>query len=96
MSKHDTKFYNYKNIFAYLKKKKQIDRNQTLGMHYQCTKQIVKYIKNRRKHLDITTKHIFHIYIDACTKKYTKVLTLKQKQMIFFFFCKQFRKQIGM
>ena len=40
MSKHDTEFYNYKNIFACLKKKNA--RNQALGMHYPCTKQVIK------------------------------------------------------
>ena len=81
MSKHDTEFHNYKNIFASLKKS---TRNQAPGMHYPCTKQVVIYIENSRKHLDVTVKHIFHNCIDACTKKIDKVTDFKQKHMIFF------------
>ena len=64
---YNTELYNYKNIFACFKKK--IARNQALSMHYPYKKQVVKYIKNRRKHLYVKAKHIFHNCIDACMKK---------------------------
>ena len=60
-----------------------------MDMHYSYAKQIVKYIKNHRKHLDVTAKHIFHNSIYTCAKKINKGVDFKTKVDDFFFF-KQF------
>ena len=62
-------------------------------IHYSDAKQVVKYIKNRMKHLDVTDKHIFHNCINACMKKIHKSGNFKAKADDFFFF-KQLRKHI--